>query len=72
MGGDVKVDHHVHVRYVQPSTSNVSGYQDRLRLVLELVECSESFGLGHLAMEWNGMEAEVAQQQGRPAGEGLH
>ena len=56
MGGYVEIDHHIHVRNIQPATSHVCGNQNGARLALELVEGAQAFGLGHLPVQRNGME----------------
>ncbi len=66
MSRNIEVNHHVNMRYVQASASNVCSHQNRLRFVFELVESSETFGLRHLSVEGNGMETKVTQQEGRP------
>ena len=57
VGRDIKVDHNVHMRYVQPPTGNVSGHQNGVTFALEFVQSSQSLCLAQLAMNWDGSES---------------
>ena len=63
VSGYVEVDDHVDVGNVEAAAGHVGGDENGARLGLELVERAEPLGLGHLAVERYGGEAEIAQQK---------
>ncbi len=56
--GDVVVDDHVDVRYVQAAGGDVGGEEDGAGLGLELVEGAQPLVLAHVAVQGDGGEAQ--------------
>lgn len=63
VGGNVEVEHHVDIRDIQASRRDVRGYKDVALAGLEFVQRTKSLGLRQLAVQADGLKAQVAQQQ---------
>jgi hypothetical protein len=64
VAGEVEVDDEIDSRDVETASCYVGGYEDVSAAAAELVEGSQTSGLGELAVQWDGTEAEGAEENG--------
>lgn len=59
------VNHMLHIRYVQATSSHVSGYQQTCRAVTESLQVLQTLLLDHVGMQGQGIAVQQAEERGQ-------